>query len=136
MKKLILTSLMVIYINLGKTQDCKNDITRFTFYEYMEVYNYTTEKYEKYRNANQIRSYVVVSSSEKLITLTDYINNYHKIFYINDCFSLDSSVVYDCLDIQSNKNCYLTFNATKDCYHMTVKYFMETTMYRMKRVKI
>ena len=127
---------MVIYISLGKAQDCKNDIPRYASYEYMEVYNYTSEKYEKYRNAKEIKSYVTVSSKDKLITLKDNVNNYNKKFCIVDCFDTDSSVTYNCIDLDKSKKCYLKFSHTNDCYHMTVKYFMESVMYRMKRVKI
>ncbi len=136
MKKSILISLMVLYINIGKAQDCKNDVSRSSSYEYMEVYNYTTEKYEKFRNAKTIQSYVTINSNEKMITLKDAINNYNKEFYINDCFVTDSSVVYNCLDIDKNKKCTITFSSSNDCYRMTVKYFMECIMYRMKRIKI
>lgn len=132
MKKIILLSLLVLYINLGKAQDCRSDIPRYSSYEYMEVYDYVTEKYN---SRFEIKTYVIISSKDRSIIIKDNLNDYDKKFYILDCFLNGETIIYNCLDLNTNKKCSLKFSYSNDYYIMTVKYLMEKLMYRTKRVK-
>lgn len=126
---------MILYISIANAQDCQYDVPRRASYECMEVYNYSTEKYEKFNNSDKIQTRVNINPKERLITLKDSINKYDKEFYINSCFVTDTSVVYNCLDIDKSKKCYLTFSNSKNCYILTVKYHRESVMFRMKLYK-
>ena len=114
---------------------CLEDVARTNSYEFMEIFNYSTEKYEKYTKSATTSVTITIQSEIRMIKFRDTKNNYSIDFAIQNCEMKDSILVYNCFDLKNKKECNLIFSATKMTYNMTVKYTGESIMYRLKSAK-
>jgi len=132
MKKLLI-ALLIAFCDIGRAQDCLTDVPRIASYEHMEVYNWTTEQYEKYTKTKTVYIQVIIRPEKKTIVFEDTVNSFGCVFQIKDCMMTSKSMEYDCYDVKNKKDCKLLFTATPDMYVMTVKY--QGIMYRTKQYK-
>lgn len=129
-----LISIMILWFNIAYGQ-CEEDIPRFCTYNKMEVFNSTTQQYEKYNRTDYTNLEVIIKSEDKIIKFKDEVNNYNKTFTIKSCSINAASMTYNCIDLDNERPCTLLFTGTDTTFELIVKYEMAPVIYKVSTLK-
>lgn len=123
--------LLILFYNSLIAQNCLYEGQKIATYNNMELWNYATSQFDQINKNNEINAAVIVDTDDKLITFNDL--NYKQNYFIISCSVTDSAITYKCVDIKNKRKCDFKFSKDKS---LTVTYFCEPVVYRVKQIKI